>query len=215
MEGTTPNDYTEPEKYWTDDFLILIRPDKLLEFFPTKNQTTSELLNSLTRLVLYVSITLSVYHKSEKYLLIFLAAAIIFSVLYYYDEYRMSEHFEKPNVTEPTDENPLMHRLNTEPMDKAPPIDTATNTEKAMQNRKKVLEKLYNALKIKAEKKDNIDNRHLLYQFYTNPSNVMDEQKFFNFRYLEALKKKDRPTWTNEIVDAEDGGKKLKRSLVT
>lgn len=60
-----------PEVIWIDDFNILFKKEYLMDFFPTKEQTNTERVNSIVRLSLYISILLFVYHSNIKYLSIF------------------------------------------------------------------------------------------------------------------------------------------------
>ena len=54
------------DPFFMDDFAILWSPKRLLEFFPSKNQTVHERLNSITRLVIYISLATSLYTQSGK-----------------------------------------------------------------------------------------------------------------------------------------------------
>ena len=56
------------DKFWADDLYILFRKDRILEFFVTQDQSTSEKLNSIARFGIYASILLSMYHSDFKYL---------------------------------------------------------------------------------------------------------------------------------------------------
>lgn len=61
-----------PDPLWTQDFNVLFKPDRLMEFFPTKDQTNEERVNAIVRLSFYVSIGLVVYHSNPKFFAIFL-----------------------------------------------------------------------------------------------------------------------------------------------
>lgn len=52
---------------WIDNFKILFKYERLMEFFPVKEQTHEERINAIVRLSLYVSILLVVYHSKAKY----------------------------------------------------------------------------------------------------------------------------------------------------
>jgi hypothetical protein len=57
-------DGSKGDDFWGDNFKILIHATRLSEFFPTPDQTVSERLNALSRLILYICIALSVYEDS-------------------------------------------------------------------------------------------------------------------------------------------------------
>lgn len=56
---------------WVNDFKILFRSDRAMEFFPIKEQTHEERVNAIMRLSLYISVLLSVYNSNVKYFSIF------------------------------------------------------------------------------------------------------------------------------------------------
>jgi hypothetical protein len=68
------------DKFWADDPMILINPDRLLEFFVTKDQTISEKLNSIVRFGAYSAIILSLYKNDIKYLFL---SIIAFALTYF------------------------------------------------------------------------------------------------------------------------------------
>lgn len=57
---------------WIDDSSILYKTEKLTIFFPTKEQSDEERINSIVRLSFYISLILSLYHSNLKYFYIFL-----------------------------------------------------------------------------------------------------------------------------------------------
>lgn len=73
---------TLSDPFWFNDIYIIIRRDRLTEFFPTKDQTLEERFNSLVRLSLYISIILFYYHKNHRYFSIFIAALLITYFIY-------------------------------------------------------------------------------------------------------------------------------------
>lgn len=56
---------------WIKNFGILFKPERMLEFFPTKDQTNEERINAIVRLSLYISFALSAYYSNIKFLSIF------------------------------------------------------------------------------------------------------------------------------------------------
>lgn len=69
---------------WVNDFSILLKKDRLAQFFPTKFQTNEERLNSVVRLSLYTSILLSVYHSDMKYMSVFIFTLFLTYIIYMY-----------------------------------------------------------------------------------------------------------------------------------
>jgi Family of unknown function (DUF5762) len=61
------------DPFWGDDPSVLFQKDRLVEFFPTADQTLPERLNSISRLVVYIGIALTVYQGK--------ATAIHFGIL--------------------------------------------------------------------------------------------------------------------------------------
>jgi len=57
------NNTQHGDPFWGDDPSILLQKDRLVEFFPTTDQTLPERLNAVTRLIIYVAIALSVYQE--------------------------------------------------------------------------------------------------------------------------------------------------------
>lgn len=126
---------TLSDPFWFNDIYIIIKKDRLTEFFPTKDQTLEERFNSLVRLSLYSSIILFYYHKNYRYFSIFIAALLITYFIYINnnDERPLPnlvmeennnniemESFETETCTKPTLDNPFMNvtmkdYLNTDP----------------------------------------------------------------------------------------------------
>jgi len=49
------------DAFWGDDPSVLFQKDRLIEFFPTGDQTLTERVNAVTRLIIYVALALSIY----------------------------------------------------------------------------------------------------------------------------------------------------------
>lgn len=116
---------TEKEVFWYSDISVLFKKDKLIKFFPVKNQTLEEKTNSIMRFSIYMSIFLSVYYND----FIYLYFAIIGAFLSYYmyinnpheekketenkiieEKFEMIEKLENENTcSQPTLENPFMN----------------------------------------------------------------------------------------------------------
>ena len=55
---------TIKDVFWYNDFSILFKYNRLDEFFPTKDMTIEEQLNSIVRLSFYISLILVIYTKN-------------------------------------------------------------------------------------------------------------------------------------------------------
>lgn len=71
---------TDP--FWLKDISILIREDRLLEFFISKEQSVSEKLNSIARFGIYISIVLAMYHSNPKYLTLSILTFVLTYLIY-------------------------------------------------------------------------------------------------------------------------------------
>jgi len=65
------------DKFWYNDISILYNNARLDEFFPSKNMTTEEKLNSLVRLSIYISIILFLLNNNSNYFYICLSTLFI------------------------------------------------------------------------------------------------------------------------------------------
>lgn len=108
------------DSFWYDNFEVLFASNRLMEFFPTKNQTLEKRLNSIMRLSIYISVLLYLHHKNYKYLAIALGVGVL-SVYVYHNNPKTGEKTESTkietltndvqlgNCTKPTDDNPFMN----------------------------------------------------------------------------------------------------------
>lgn len=110
---------TDP--FWLNNFQILLSPEHVADFFPSKFQTDEQRLNSLVRLSLYISFLLSLYHSNLKYMSIFLFVLLLTYVVYtnkpedtlekLTSTDALQDMTKKPNdkCTRPTLDNPFMN----------------------------------------------------------------------------------------------------------
>lgn len=123
--------------FWSNDPNILLKQPYIFEFFPTEIMTYEQKLNSISRLV--ILITLVSFVISRNYRLIIICIITLFSIflLYYYQELENKkkdskkiqdiENFENPNIAnikkmahpsdvfqKPNSENPFGNVLNTD-----------------------------------------------------------------------------------------------------
>jgi hypothetical protein len=85
------------DRMWMQDPSILIRKDRLVDFFPSKNQKNEARLNSIVRLSMYASLALCIYYSDIKYLAIFLFVLGLTYVVYNnhpVSDVQVNENFE-------------------------------------------------------------------------------------------------------------------------
>lgn len=133
------------DSFWLEQPEILLNKNRLVEFFPTNEQTKAEKLNSIVRLALYISIILMAYHKSPNYAMLFFIVLAMTYVIYKGDDDVKSpnkpadntiETYASPNpdtCSPPTLDNPFMNftmkdRMNYDAetgrlVEKPPPCD--------------------------------------------------------------------------------------------
>ena len=107
---------TTRDKFWSDDISILYNNSRLDEFFPSKDMTTEEKLNSIVRLSFYISVILFMYNKNSNNLYIFISSLLITFLIYkfrlnqenFLDKLKNIENNKQTLVT-PTIDNPFMN----------------------------------------------------------------------------------------------------------
>ena len=120
------------DKLWLNDISILISKERFIEFFPTKDMTLNEQLNSIVRLCLYISIVLMIVKNNYIYIYVFIGSLLITALVYLLNKNK--EQFnQKPiyindpkdvnlldkisrdvDCKKPTDNNPFMNVLLTD-----------------------------------------------------------------------------------------------------
>jgi len=127
---------TVGDSFWGDDYSILFNQTRLSECFPSSEQTLEERVNSISRLVIYISLGLALY--AGKTTTIHFGLIILILIYFMWknqtihklnDVYgtQLPEHFlgnDKNAVLEkcvmPTPENPFMNFLLGDSPDRAP-----------------------------------------------------------------------------------------------
>ena len=67
---------------WTKNIISLFQKDELLNFFPKNEMNTYEKINSITRLIFYISICLSIYKLNINYMFLFIFTILITLLLF-------------------------------------------------------------------------------------------------------------------------------------
>ena len=111
------------DEFWYNDPSILLKKNRLDEFFPTTDMTLEEQLNSFVRLLLYLSLILFLFRKNINYIYLFLFGLVFTFLIYKYS----GNHNSKTNVEDfypyydktakyikPTIDNPFMNVLITD-----------------------------------------------------------------------------------------------------
>lgn len=107
-------------EFWKEDPSILWKTDQMTKFFPTKNQSLGDKLNSIARLGIYISLVLCVYHKTTKYALVGIVTLVFTYFIYTFRPTEVSAESPTPTqtiegldgtqvCTPPTLDNPFMN----------------------------------------------------------------------------------------------------------
>ena len=87
--------------FWTNDPSILFNKDIIFELWPTESMTMEEKLNSITRLVLAVTIFSFIFHASLRILLIGIASVAVIAIFYFYRKNKVEKvEEEDKNIKE-------------------------------------------------------------------------------------------------------------------
>lgn len=189
--------------FWLNNPNVLINKDKLKDFFPNKNQTIPENLNSIVRLSVYLTLGLLLYSKNLKYILLPLIVLLLtYGLFVMYPEkedlINMSLKeisLDKPmkKCIKPTVDNPFMNYNHITDDYHRPPACRAflNNDKKSLKIRKKV-EKCFNE-KLYRDVSDLYSKRNGQREFYTIAYNqVPDQTSFAKWLYKTGPTCKER-----------------------
>jgi len=199
--------------FWINQPTILLKNKYIFDIVPNKNMEFNEKLNSITRLIILLTIVGYVITKNEMIILLGISSIVLIIALFYYKTNKSvsrlinnRENFE--NLTEkeikdaelvtPTKTNPMMNVLLTDIKDdptrnKAAPaanpiIQTEINSKteditKEHFNDDNIDEKLYKDLG------DSMNLDMSMRQFYTMPNTqiVNDQKSFKEFCYKDMI----------------------------
>ena len=99
------------DKFWLDDIDVLFRSDRMDEFFPSSDMTLEEKLNSITRLSVYLSVSLTLCTGKCGYLYIAILTMLFTYLMYSNMTELKTENYEGSNYVSPTINNPFMNIL--------------------------------------------------------------------------------------------------------
>lgn len=194
--------------FWYDDISIIWKIERLTEFFPTKDQTLEERLNSIVRLSLYCSIILFYYHSDSKYLSI-LVAGLLFTYFIYKNrsqigirdnntfklqmepevEVKSLEKLENQSCTVPTLDNPFMNVTMKDYTNVDPKTDKLIDRPQACDIKdpkiKLQMDNMFNN-NLYRDVNDLFGKFNSQRQFYTMPSTTIpsDRESFQKWLYL-------------------------------
>jgi hypothetical protein len=115
------------QTFWADKPRVLV--DNPLQFFPVKNMSQDERLNSIVRMFFYYAVLMFFFTSDLRYFLILACIMIVTVVVHNNEESQSStpnETFDnrtQERCTGPTMENPFMNMLYGDPPDKPPACD--------------------------------------------------------------------------------------------
>tara|TARA_B100000683_G_C12374974_1_gene508758 strand:+ start:209 stop:865 length:657 start_codon:yes stop_codon:yes gene_type:complete len=172
------------DPFWYDHIEILFQKNRINEFFPTHDMSIEENLNSLVRLSIYVSITLSIYTSNYKYLYIGIMTMIFTALIYRNRSIDISENFEEKIYVRPTRNNPFMNILQDDYVTR--PTRESLNKANSYVNKdlNKYIDTKY-SYNLYKDADDIFDRNTTQRQFYTMPvTTIPNEQtKFAKWLY--------------------------------
>jgi len=108
------------ERIWFDDPRNLVRPDKLVSFWPSVNQSVAERFNATSRFVIYSGIVLYAIKKDDRIPIIVIVTLCVLFIMYKGKITTQSLFFqeEKETCQRPTNDNPLANVLMNDYVDR-------------------------------------------------------------------------------------------------
>jgi hypothetical protein len=174
--------------FWLNDYSILFKN----EFWPTNSMTNSEKLNSITRMVVVLSLIGFAVTRELKFIWIGLFTVLI--IVVYYKGVKLPEAFTGCPITKtvPTQKNPLMNVL-------LPEINGNPNRGEALtyneSTEKKIICEVKKGLdpRIYQGTNNEMDLEYSMRQFYTNPSTTVpnNQEEFSKFCYGDMISGKE------------------------
>ena len=184
------------DKIWIDDFDILIKNDKLFTFFPNKNMSEIEKVNSISRFSIYLGIILYLIKNNISFLYI---PVVTFCIVYFLYEVnnrnKLIENISDTdiqygknilNFNKPTINNQFSNLKVTDYGKKI--IKPALKGKRAKKKRRKIIEKIFMDV-------DDLYNREISSRnFYTMPVTTIpnDRKKFAKWCYEQKNQCKEK-----------------------
>jgi hypothetical protein len=191
---TTPVSVTKTDEVWFKNLYVISNKERLTEFFPNKEQTIDERMNSIVRLGIYSSLMLTIYKRDWKQLLFIPVVMIITYVIHknykqegFVIDENPDEFVKDPESTvKPTINNPFMNTMMNDYVEnpnKDSAVDYYQDTKKAKDIKREV-EKNFN-YNLYQSLDDVYDKNNSQRQFYTTPNTKIpsDQDKYLKFMY--------------------------------
>ena len=74
------------DKFWVNDPLVLLNKNKIKNIWPKEDMTTAEKWNSITRMVILLSILGFILRGSFRFIIVGIVTLALIVVLYHYNE---------------------------------------------------------------------------------------------------------------------------------
>ena len=107
------------DPFWVNDPLLLLRIDRIIEFYPTIDMCPNERINAITRFILYSGLCVAFVKNDIKPLAISLAMIATLAFLYYpkSDKEMLEVYFQnkQQNAVKFNEDNPFMNLLPLDP----------------------------------------------------------------------------------------------------
>lgn len=176
----------DKEKFWLDDLRVLFSDKKnYLLFFPRKNMTQNEILNSITRFSIYLTIILLLFADWNSYYF-YIPVILIILMIIFHKIIQIEQKTEAmTNISDkcyaPNKNNPLMNVLLGDYIDDPQRQKACSHNDPEI--KKEVNKHFYDNLFVNVD--DLYENRQSQRQFYTMPSTTIpnDQEGFANWLY--------------------------------
>ena len=213
------------DELWYNDPYILIKKNRLDEFFPTKDMTLEEQLNAFVRLLMYLSIVLFLFRKNINYIYIFLFGLVFTFLIYKYSKNSkpkttindfFSNYKNSVSYVKPTIDNPFMN-IKFDDYIKRPNREAISRLNNY--NNKEIndlIEKKFN-FNLYKDVSDIFNKNNSQRQFYTMPVTTIPNKqtKFANWLYNNPNNcKTNNIACSNNIYDNLKASSKFRNSLV-
>ncbi len=171
------------DKFWAEDFTILFKKERLIEFFPRKEFTNNENLNAITRLVIYASILFFIFTKKQESLY-YIIGVLLLTYFLWKNSSKSKENIEnesKQNCVAPTKNNPFMNVLMNDYLENPNRQEACDINDETV---KQGIEENFNNNLYK-DIDDIFDRMNSQRQFYTTPSTTIPNKQddFANWLY--------------------------------
>ena len=185
--------------FWADDISILFSKDNIYYFFPSKNYSITQNLNSIVRLFIYISILLIIYTRDFRYVFLPIIGMVITFILYKYypeneknglkkkelfndipePENKILGKLKKKKCVTPTVDNPFMNfNYITDNYHRPPACKAFLENNKETHELRKDIESKFNE-KLYRDVGDLYSKRNSQREFFTIPYNGVPDQTAF------------------------------------